>query len=154
MVSVKLGRSKLAVSLVFGVKTWNPWWFHWNRRFWRSQKPKFSGFNEYHHSVSSCYPQKYVNTAIVDRPSFTEYRAKKYERVSYETQHMVIFGQKTAILRHWNFRQKKKKPPKSLETILKPKWFQKKIRETTLKLFWFHKKRPFPKSPLKYKLND
>ena len=51
-------------------------------------KPKFSGFNEYHHGVSSFYPQKHVNTAIFDRPSFTEYfskKLKKYERVSYET---------------------------------------------------------------------
>ena len=52
-------------------------------------KPKFYGFNEYHHGVSSFYPQKHVNTAIFDRLSFTEYLSKKlkkkYERVSYET---------------------------------------------------------------------
>ena len=41
---------------------------------------------------------------------------------------------------------KKKKPPKSLETTLAPRWFQNYLCETYLKPLWFHKKRPFPKS--------
>ena len=45
-------------------------------------KPKFSGFNEYHHGVSSFDPQKHVNTAIFDRPGLIEYLSKKQQNMS------------------------------------------------------------------------
>ena len=71
----------LAVSRVFGVKSWNLRWFHWNRGPGRDgfietggrRPPCFNefhhgpapGFNEYHRGVSTFNPQKHVNTAKI-----------------------------------------------------------------------------------------
>ena len=127
-VSLKLGRRKLVVSRVFGVKTWNPWRFHWNR----GPKARPPCFNEYLHGVSSFYPQKHVNTAK-SSPSFTEYRAKKKNMRVFHLKPRIwwFLAKKQLILGPWN--QVTKKNTKMSHLSVKPQKFHRNWLSTNLK---------------------
>ena len=63
-------------------------------------KPKFSGFNEIHHGVSSFYPQitrEYRHFRSAEFYWIPYQKIKKHERVSYETILLAILAQILAL---------------------------------------------------------
>ena len=131
----------MAVSRVFGLKAWNPWWFHWNQGFWRSWRPKASNFAKipwFQWIPPRCFKLLYPNNTWI--PPFWSaefhwipYQKKKYERVSHETPHMVIFGQKTAYFGSMKPGHKKKTPKWVIYL-----WNHKSFTETDSALTWNH----------------
>ena len=96
----------MAVSRVFGLKAWNPWWFHWNQGFWRSWRPKASDSAKipwFQWIPPRCFKLLYPNNTWIPPFWSAEFnwipyqKNKKYERVSYETTLLAIFAHILAL---------------------------------------------------------